>query len=216
MTTIKRLFFHLIIGMLTITSCSSIAENKPSGEFPGLENLQHLTDSPPHDWNNRQWLGVIHQAEDNSCGAAVLATVLTYEIGNKTTEAGILAWIRKQRALENPKISPYRGLATWEIVAYLNHRGYPAKTYRVQQTKYLAQLRPPAILLIKRWGRGHYVLLRKLDSRYAWVADPASGNHRISLARLQAQWSGYLVSFAQNSTYSKAQSRLEPNPVTRP
>jgi ATP-binding cassette subfamily B protein len=49
----------------------------------------------------------------------------------------------------------------------------------------LANAPLPAIL---HWNQNHFVVLYKLNTKYAWIADPANGIHKISINRLKKSW----------------------------
>ncbi|MBO4842033.1 MAG: peptidase domain-containing ABC transporter [Bacteroidales bacterium] len=81
--------------------------------------------------------------------------------------------------------------------------GFRATGYK-SDDKALARLRDlkePAILhIVNERGDLHFVVLYALMSRYARVMDPARGKHlRISLEKLQEQWTGYLVTLSPDA-----------------
>lgn len=41
---------------------------------------------------------------------------------------------------------------------------------------------------ILHWNQNHFVVLHKMNKKYAWIADPADGKHKIPIALLKKAW----------------------------
>ncbi|WP_241191084.1 peptidase domain-containing ABC transporter [Deinococcus psychrotolerans] len=64
----------------------------------------------------------------------------------------------------------------------------------------LGQIDLPAIL---HWEHNHYVVLFKLSERFAWLADPAQGTRRVSLAELESKWTGKMMVFRPSPSFQR-------------
>ncbi|MFT6810585.1 MAG: ATP-binding cassette subfamily B protein [Saprospiraceae bacterium] len=42
--------------------------------------------------------------------------------------------------------------------------------------------------VILHWNQNHFVALYKLSEKYAWIADPADGKHKVPISLLQKAW----------------------------
>lgn len=64
----------------------------------------------------------------------------------------------------------------------------------------LQQVDLPAIL---HWEHNHYVVLTKLDAKYAYLADPAEGKRRVTHEELTEKWTGRLMTMRPGFAFEK-------------
>ena len=115
--------------------------------------------------------GVIAQQYDFSCGAAAVATLLTFHLAAPTPETDVFAnmWVNGDRE----RIQKV-GFSLLDMKRYLRARGYEADGYRVPLAK-LQEARIPAIALITLNGYKHFVVIKGVSDDEVFMADPAVG-----------------------------------------
>jgi len=129
---------------------------------------------------------IVPQHFDYSCGAAAMATLLTYYFGRITSEKEAMKGMIR---FGDPKMIRKRGFSLLDMQKYANEIGYRAGGYRVH-LKQLKKIHLPLIVLINVGGRPHFVVLKGVRDGHAFVADPSVGNHVMALRDFGRVWSG--------------------------
>jgi predicted double-glycine peptidase len=142
--------------------------------------------------------GVVKQGYDYSCGAASLATLLTYGLNDVVHEDTLL------RALIEP-LSPLqlaelqkRGFSLFDLQQLAQKRGHKAQGFRLHRSQ-LVKLSFPVIVFIKPHGYQHFAVFKGVRGERVYLADPSLGNIRMPLYRFLDMWadaSGRGVIFA--------------------
>jgi predicted double-glycine peptidase len=128
---------------------------------------------------------VVVQQWDNSCGAAALATVLTYSFADPVSEkAAALGMLERTDAL---RVRVRGGFSLLDMKRFAHSRGYDAAGYRDLQLPDLLRLRAP-IVPIEEYGNAHFVVVRGLRDGEVDIADPAFGNRTMSVERFMGVW----------------------------
>jgi len=127
---------------------------------------------------------VIPQTEDFSCGAAALATLLRYHFGNHMTERKVILGMFEEGDKQQIKKV---GFSLLEMKRFCEKLRYQAEGYKVDLQK-LRQINIPVITLLDTRSYKHFVVIRKVDDRFVYVADPSFGNRRIPLRDFEASW----------------------------
>lgn len=130
--------------------------------------------------------GVITQQWDTSCGAAALATVLTYRFDDPVSEREVARGLLRQT--EPLKVRHRGGFSMLDMKRYVEARGYRAIGFRglsLDDIRYF----DGAIVPIKVHGYSHYVVFDGLtpEGRVRF-ADPAFGNRTFSRERFEEAW----------------------------
>jgi predicted double-glycine peptidase len=129
--------------------------------------------------------GVIVQEWDTSCGAAALATVLTYAFADPVAEKAVAqAMLRRTDPL---RVRVRGGFSLLDMKRFAESRGYSATGYRGLSLEELLAMRSP-IVPIEEYGNPHFIVVRGRAGDELDVADPAFGNRRMSAARFRAVW----------------------------
>ncbi|HWF77901.1 MAG TPA: C39 family peptidase [Caulobacteraceae bacterium] len=136
---------------------------------------------------------VVRQQWDLSCGAAAIATVLTYQLNDPVSEREVaLAMLRHT----SPTLVRQRlGFSLLDLKAYAATHGYAVAAY---QDMTLDDLDPlaPAITPISAHGLPHFVVYRGRRDGRVLIADPAFGNRTMSEDAFRAAWAhgvGFIV-----------------------
>ena len=114
---------------------------------------------------------VIKQQYDFSCGAAAVATLLTFHYDRPTSERDVF---KVMFAAGDKDVIRKEGFSLLDMKNYLEAEGYKADGFRISLDK-LAKSRIPAIVLIQTRGYKHFVLIKGIRGDEVVVGDPAFG-----------------------------------------
>jgi predicted double-glycine peptidase len=135
---------------------------------------------------NRQE-NVVIQRWDNSCAAAALATVLTYDMGFPVTEERVARGMMQKT---DPLRVRYRGgFSLLDMKRYAAQVGFESDGYSEMSLADLAA-QVPMIVPVRVRGYNHFVVVRHADENEVHIADPGFGNYRVRTPRFVANWSG--------------------------
>jgi predicted double-glycine peptidase len=130
--------------------------------------------------------GVVIQKWDTSCGAAALATVLTYGLQDPLSEREVA---RGMLGMTEPlKVKHRGGFSLLDMKHFVETRGLKGRGFRGMTMNQLLALQTP-IVPILQYGNPHFVVVRGLD-RYGRVniADPGFGNRTMSVQGFESVW----------------------------
>lgn len=130
---------------------------------------------------------VVIQRWDNSCGAAALATVLTY--GRQfavTEEEAARGMLRRTDPL---KVRHRGGFSLLDMKRYASTLGFDADGYAELSLDELATM-SWAIVPIRSRGYNHFVVVREIAAGEVHIADPGFGNYSLPVSRFLAAWQG--------------------------
>lgn len=129
--------------------------------------------------------GVVMQQWDTSCGAAALATVLTFGHKDPVTErAAAQGMLRRTDPL---RVRVRGGFSLLDMKRYAESRGYRAEGFRNLTVEHLLSM-PASIVPIDEYGNPHFVVVRGKQGNDLDIADPAFGNRRMSVERFREVW----------------------------
>lgn len=132
---------------------------------------------------------VIQQQYDFSCGAAALATLLSYHYDTPITERE--AVIAMYEVGDQEKIRN-EGFSLFDIKGFLGSRGFRSNGYRATLDK-LQEVGLPAIVLINTRGYLHFVVIKGVTSNEVLVGDPALGMKTHPRDEFQAIWANGIL-----------------------
>lgn len=132
---------------------------------------------------------VVKQARDYSCGAAALATLLTYYFGDETSERQVLDLLEGDLTEEEKQKRRREGFSLLDLKRVAEQKGYRAGGFKLTLSQ-LAQVAAPVVIFVEPFGYKHFAVYRGFDRGRVFLADPSRGNLRMSLGRFQDEWSG--------------------------
>ncbi len=149
---------------------------------------------------------VIIQQWDVSCGAAALATLLTYHHGDPVSERTVAqAMLGKTDPL---RVKVRRGFSLLDLKRYAEARGFQADGYAGLSLADLEEL-GPAIVAVNLDGYPHFVVFRARSADRVLIADPAFGNRSVEVELFEKAWQK--IAFAvERPGGGKPASRLGP------
>jgi uncharacterized protein len=132
---------------------------------------------------------VVVQGWDLSCGAAVLATLLTYQHGDPVPEKEIAkGLIHRQEYLADPtRVQKGGGFSLLDLQRYVDQRGYEGIGYGQLTFQNLIEF-APLIVPISSNGYDHFVVFRGVWGNRVLLADPAWGNRTMPVERFESVW----------------------------
>jgi predicted double-glycine peptidase len=128
---------------------------------------------------------VVIQRWDTSCGAAALATLLTYDLGDPVSERAVASGMLRQT---NPdRVRVRGGFSLLDMQQFAERRGYRADGYGEMTIAHLPPMLP-AIVPLHVNGYDHFVVVRAIDGEQVAFADPAFGKRRMRVAKFDRAW----------------------------
>jgi len=133
---------------------------------------------------------MVPQSRDYSCGAAALATILHYYYGQPTTELEAIEGMFKYGDQEDIKKV---GFSLLDMKRFANSMKFKADGFKIANVDVMKKITIPVIALIDTGNYKHFVVLRRVDDKYAYIADPSWGNRRIPLDEFAKIWSQNII-----------------------
>ena len=128
---------------------------------------------------------VVRQQWDFSCGAAALATILTFQLNDAVTEGDVIRGLLDGTTLE--RVRQRGGFSLLELKRYAESRGYEAEGYGNLTLADLTALGPSIVPL--RLGYGdHFVVFRGAQGARVLLADPDEGTRMMMRADFERVW----------------------------
>jgi predicted double-glycine peptidase len=138
--------------------------------------------------------GVVIQKWDTSCGAAALATVLTYSLQDPVSERDVARGML--RMTEPLKVKYRGGFSLLDMKHYVESHGLKGVGYRGMKLEQLLKHRS-VIVPILQYGNPHFIVVRGLNSEGRLdIADPGFGNRTMSVEDFNDVWTdqiGFVV-----------------------
>lgn len=130
---------------------------------------------------------VVKQALDYSCGAAALATLLTYGFGDPTSELNVLTAALEALSQDENALRRKEGLSLLDLKHVAEQRGHRAQGFRIRPDQ-ISRLRGPVIVFIRPRGYPHFAVLRGVRDDRVFLADPSRGNLRQPFHAFRRDW----------------------------
>jgi uncharacterized protein len=129
--------------------------------------------------------GMIIQKWDTSCGAAALATVLTYSLHDPVSEREVASGML--RMTEPLKVKHRGGFSLLDMKHFVELRGFKGTGYRGMTLDQLLVLQSPIVPIVQ-YGNPHFVVVRGMENGRVSIADPGFGNRTMSVSDFSAAW----------------------------
>jgi predicted double-glycine peptidase len=130
---------------------------------------------------------LIMQQWDNSCAAAALATILTYDKGTPVSERQVAQGMLRQT--DAMRVQYRGGFSLLDMQRFAASAGFASDGYRDMTLDDLAQ-HVPMIVPIKVRGYDHFVIVRGVTERDIRIADPGFGNYTMQRTAFAKAWPG--------------------------
>lgn len=153
---------------------------------------------------------VVVQKWDISCGAAALATVLTYGFDDPVPERTIAESMLRRTRPE--RVKERGGFSLLDLKRFAEGRGYRARGYRGLMIEDLRDL-PNAVIPIRSYGYDHFVVFRGTSGNRVHLADPSFGNRTMLISLFRKAWIAgiaFVVSAEGKRGAAETPSKLKP------
>ena len=161
---------------------------------PLLANSVFAQQGPVRSLQEIRHAGVVIQRWDTSCGAAALATVLTYSLQDPVSERDVAGGML--RMTEPLKVKYRGGFFLLDMKHYVKSRGLKGVGYRGMKLPQLLNYHG-VIVPILQYGNPHFIVVRGLNSEGRLdIADPGFGNRTMSVEDFNDVWTdriGFIV-----------------------
>jgi predicted double-glycine peptidase len=178
-------------GGLRILSVASALLLTPLLFIPDLAFAQQ---GPVRSLQEIRHEGVVIQEWDTSCGAAALATVLTFSLQDPVSERDVARGML--RMTEPLKVKYRGGFSLLDMKHFVGTRGLKGIGFRGMNLEQLLAHRS-AIVPILQYGNPHFIVVRGLnDVGRVDIADPGFGNRTMSIEDFKDVWTdgiGFVV-----------------------
>ncbi len=139
--------------------------------------------------------GVIVQEWESSCAAAALATVLTFSLSDPIPEKQVAQGML--HSTDPIKVRVRGGFSLLDMKHFVESRGFKGAAFKDLTFEQLLALQSPIVPIVF-YGNAHFVVVRGLnDAGRVHLADPAFGNHSVSVENFKSVWKdgiGFVVS----------------------
>ncbi len=130
------------------------------------------------------------QKWDLSCGAAALATVLTYDLNDPVTEREVA--LGMLHTTDPTRVRSRGGFSLLNMQEFAESRGYEAEGWGDLNLDELAA-RLPAIVPLELHGYDHFVVVRVIRDGNVSLADPSFGRRSMAIPDFEAAWTNKIA-----------------------
>lgn len=181
-----------LAATIGITAGVARADGAIAGFLPGA-GVVHV---PITSMEGEQYLGIVRQHFDYSCGAASVATILKYAYDvSDVTEASVIEGMLK---VSDPTVVRQRGFSLLDIKNYVDSLNLNGQGFKISYQQLLT-IRVPTVILLDEDGYLHFVVFREATPEYVFVADPIRGNQRFRADQFEGLWNGIIFVIAPGS-----------------
>lgn len=181
-----RCLSHALILLLLVISVCLAEEGPPRAR----RDMAHAA-VKRHTVKELRDQYIVKQDYDYSCGAAALATLLTYYFGEETSEQEMLGLMNAGLTKVEQARRHFKGYSLLDLQRAARLKGYQAAGFKLT-VEQLTQLAAPVIVFVQPMGYKHFAVLRGVDRGRVFLADPVRGNLRMSIGRFLDEWDGII------------------------
>lgn len=172
------------------------------------EKAQESSVRRPRSFITRRFDGVVGQTADFTCGAASIATILTYYWKRPTGEIEVLDLIRSRYTDEQWKSREGNGVSFDDMIFAAKKLGFQADGAELP-IEDLPKLAAPVILHLDKGKFQHFSVLRKAHSDVFYMADSIVGQTVLTQADLRSYYTGKALAIAKRKADLVKGSALE-------
>ncbi|ETD25171.1 C39 family peptidase [Helicobacter macacae] len=170
-------------------------------------------------WSEMRDKNLTKQEYDYSCGAASLSSILEHYYGlENASEKEILDTVLLKKGIDinqkeeiqfDDEMKQKAHLSFYDMVGYAEDRGFRAFGLAVDLPA-LYELKAPVIIYVKVRNIEHFSVLKGIDSKFVYLADPSFGNIKVSVAKFVEMF--YPKKTRQETREEKQQAKLAKKP----
>jgi len=149
----------------------------------------------------------VPQQFDYTCGAASIATVLTYYWNHPTAEPDVINALKQRYSLEEIAQRRETGLSFDDLIFAANRLGFSAQGAQLAADQ-LSKLQGPAIIQLTSSKFQHFVVLRQVGQGVYYVSDPIVGQRAMNASEFHEEFSGYALAIWRPDASLPANAKL--------
>lgn len=199
-------YMYLALGLSLMPTANLNAGEIMATAMGGIFNV------PVTSMKEMRTARVIMQQYDFSCGAAAVATLLSFHYGKPTGEYEVF---KSMFDKGDQDVIRDRGFSMLDMKGYLESQGYRADGFRLDLDR-VRKIGVPAITLIDMNGYKHFVVIKGIDDENVMVGDPAFGASVMSRERFESMWSGTVLAIRDKPYEAREQFNLAMDWNVRP
>jgi predicted double-glycine peptidase len=150
----------------------------------------------PKSYLSLKYAQVVRQKLDYSCGAAALATMLSYFLKAPTTEIEILTILQRRYQVADWKEKVKEGLSFEDLQYAASQVGFSAEGGSIGLAG-LRKLQAPVIVHLNKGTFQHFSVLRGFEGGAVLLADSITGNTRLPPEEFLRQYTGVALAIWQ-------------------
>jgi len=148
---------------------------------------------------------VVRQQWDLSCGAAAIATVLTWQLNHPVSEHDVaVAMLRRTSPL---LVRARLGFSLLDLKIYAATQGFWAAGYGKMTLADLDKM-APVIVPTRHFGFRHFVVYRGRRGDRVLIADPSFGNRTLPVETFEADWANNIGFVVFDANAPQAPNRM--------
>jgi uncharacterized protein len=147
---------------------------------------------PFRSWQTLRTKDVVMQRFDFSCGAASVATLLTFFLGRPTSEQEALLIVRARYTPEDWKKKKDIGLSMEDLAFMAQTLGFQAQGGKLGLAA-LLKLNGPVIIHLDKGDFQHFTVFRGISGMTVYLADPILGTTGMSVGSFIEQFTGAVL-----------------------
>lgn len=149
----------------------------------------------------------VPQRFDYTCGAASIATVLTYYWYRPTSEADVIHALEGRYSLREIARRRETGLSFDDLIFAAGQLGFKAQGVRIGLPE-LAKLNGPVIAQLTNKAFQHFVVLRRSGRGVYYVSDPIVGELAMGDPEFRTEFTGYALAVWRPGTPLRPGAKL--------
>lgn len=193
---------HLLAQGVAAGLCAAVPARAEDAE------KQESSVRRPRSFTARKFDGVIGQTADFTCGAASVATILTFYWNRPTSEIEVLNLIRSRYTDEQWKSREGNGVSFDDLIFAAGKLRFEAAGAELSIDD-LPKLAAPVILHLDKGKFQHFSVLRKAASDVFYMADSIVGQIVLTQADLRSQYTGKALAIARKKADLPTKTTLE-------
>lgn len=170
----------------------------------------------PLSYMNIKYGATVRQRYDFSCGAATVATILTYYWGQPTDEFDVMDVLRSRYPGQDWKSLQDKGFSLDDLIWAANRLGYEAQAAALPPDQ-LEKIDGPIIVHVNNGVFEHFTVLRLRRAGRTYLSDPILGATSLPNDEFDKKYTGAaLAIWKKGKPLPKAAVLAKPYPVVDP
>ena len=199
-------YIYLALGLSLVPAANANAGEVMATAMGGIFNV------PVTSMKELRTARVVMQQYDFSCGAAAVATLLTFHYNRPIGEYTIFKTMFDNG---DQAVIRDRGFSMLDMKTYLESLGYHADGFRLKLDR-LQKIGVPVITLVDIDGYKHFVVVKGMDDGRVLVGDPAFGASVMDKEYFASIWSGTVLAIRDKPLEARKQFNQEVDWKVRP